>query len=181
MIIEELKIDTFENTISDNISKKQECVLYSLIPSNIVYKGKGTIDEDYAQEHGYIVYNSVDFGGGLVATKNDLVLVIIKKEGWLIGLNLIETLINYLKQKGINATLENNDVIIDDIYKVASFSSTNIGNRFIYTGLQCTFNPNVEDIKNICKYKPMKKIPKGLSDYNITSKELLEILLDKFE
>ena len=178
MIVEELKIENFQETIFKHIQNKQECVLYSLIPRNIVYKGKGTIDEQYCLEHGYLVYNSIDFGGGLVATKNDLVLVVLKNEGWSVGLEIVESIISYLKEKGLNVSLVNNDIIIDEQFKVASYSSVNVGNNCIYTGVQCTFNPNVEDIKNICKYKPMKKIPKGLSDYGITNEELLNLCLN---
>lgn len=179
MIIEELKIENFQETIMKYIQNKTECMLYSFIPRNIVYKGKGVINEQYCVEHDYLIYPSIDFGGGIVATKNDLVVIIIKKDAWTLGNEIITKLIDYLSIKNINAKLVNNDIIIDDIYKSASFSSVNIGDGYIYTGIQCTFNPNVEDIKNICNNKPMKKIPKGLSEYGVYGQEILNLLRNK--
>lgn len=179
MNISELRLETFEYTIGDAIRNKQECVLYSLIPANIVYAGKGTIDYDYCRSHNYIVYPSVDFGKGLVATKGDIVIVAITKDGWTEHLKIANVVIQYLKQRGINVSLKSNDIMIDDKYKVASYSSINIGDNVIYTGFQVTFNPNVEDIEAICK-RPLTKIPKGLKDYGIVSQDLLNRILEEY-
>ena len=67
------------------------------------------------------------------------------------------------------------DFIVDGKYKVASCSSINAGDNFIYTGFHFSVNVNLEHIKNICQ-KPMVKIPKGLSDYGVTSNQIVEFL-----
>ena len=46
-----------------------------------------------------------------------------------------------------------------------------------YTGGIISMNVNLDHIKAICR-KPMKKVPKGLSDYGITSEEVEEMFLD---
>lgn len=38
-------------------------------------------------------------------------------------------------------------------------------------------NVDLEDIKKICK-KPMKKVPKGLSEYGITTEEVEQMFLE---
>lgn len=171
----ELKLADYVQVISSAIAEKHSCCLYAVLPKNIVYKGKGKIDEEYCQEHGFEIYNSIDFGGGIVGFEGDIVLIVLKQDGWNIGEELGVLVKDYLVEQGLNATIANNDVLIDDIYKVASYSSANTGNGFIYTAIQITFNADNEIIRRICK-KDSVKIPCGLSYYNIDKNELLELV-----
>lgn len=180
MNIKELKIETFKQEIQNAIIHKESNIFYSIIPTNIVYAGKGDIDLEYCQNNNYLVYNSVDFGKGLVATKGDIVIVVIKENGWEDYKTIAKVTINYLKSKGVNAEINSNDIIVDDKYKVASYSSVNIGNNYIYTGFQATFNPNIKDIESICK-KKCKRLPKGLSEYKINAQDLLAEILDSIK
>lgn len=180
MRIEQLKIEDYKQVIQNAITNQEECLMYAVLPKNIIYKGKGEIDEKYAMAHNFEIYNSIDFGNGIVGFKGDIVLVIIKKEGWNIGQTIIQELIDYLRSQGLNATEDNNDILIDGIYKVASYSSTNIGNNFIYTGVQVTFNADAGIIRNICK-KNSVKIPKGLNEYNIDNQKILKLITKRGE
>lgn len=172
MKVEELEFENYKETIAEAIANKEEAFFYSIIPQNIIYKGKGEIDEEFARKSGYDIYNSIDFGGGIVATKGDIVLVIIKQEGWKVGEQIIEQVKEILQEKGISAEIDGNDILIANKYKCASHSSTHIGNRAVYTGVQICFHADPDIIKRICK-KESKKIPIGLSNFGIDNTELL--------
>ena len=66
---------------------------------------------------------------------------------------------------------DNNDVLIDG-YKVASGCDTNV-DGWAYMGYQISINQDIETIKHACN-KPMVKVPKGLGEYGITTKEMVE-------
>lgn len=167
----------YADVIRDAVVNKKEVCIHSIVPRNFVYKGVGEIDEELAEKNGYQVYYSYDFGGGIVATKGDLVLAIVKHEGWEVGKNLLEKICQYLKDKGLPAEIDGNDILISGKYKVASHSSRNIGDRYIYTGLQVCFHANPELIERIC-LKPSKKIPRGLASYGLSNVELMEQMLE---
>ena len=78
-------------------------------------------------------------------------------------------------KKGLSAKINGNDIIIDELYKVISYASINVGDRIIYTCVHISMNANIEHIKNICR-KSMSKIPKGLNYYNVYDYEILNIL-----
>lgn len=172
---QELQINNYRDTISWAIRNKDEIALYSIIPSNIIYKGKGQINEEVATQNGYEIYNSIDFGGGIVATRGDVIIIIIKKDGWTIGEEFMNLLAQHLQGKGLRAEKSGNDILIDGIYKVASFSSVNIGDSTIYTGIQVCFTADSDLIRQIC-LKNSTKVPKGLSEYKINQSEIINIL-----
>lgn len=180
MRIEQLKIEDYKQVIQNAITNREECLLYAMLPKNIVYKGKGEIDEEYCQEHDFDVYNSIDFGGGIVGFEGDLIFVVLKQGGWGIGEQLGLLVKDYLTNCGLNASIANNDILIDDAYKVASYSSANTGDGFIYTAIQITFNADNEIIRHICK-KDSVKIPRGLTYYNIDKDDLLYNILNYIE
>ena len=72
---------------------------------------------------------------------------------------------NYIKNKGINAYFDNNDILIDGfkVFGIGSKKFNNLEVFLIYIGI----NSNIDNIKKICN-KSMKKIPKGLYEYGIT-------------
>lgn len=175
MMIKQLKIEDYKQVIQDAITNKEECLLYAILPSNIIYKGKGEIDEQYAIANGFDIYNSVDFGCGIVGFEGDIVLVIIKQDGWILGEQVINRLAEFLYKEGLNVTVDNNDILIDGVYKVASYSSTKIGDNVIYTGIQVTFNANADIIRHICK-KDSVKVPRGLGYYGLNNQSILDVL-----
>lgn len=179
MKLQQLYIEDYQDVIRNGILSQQDCGFYAILPRNIVYKGVGDIDEQYCQEHDFQVYNSVDFGGGIVGFEGDIVIVIVKHEGWKVGENFMKTLNEYLQKQGLNSSLDGNDIMIDGIYKCASCSSVNISDRNIYTGIQITFNADADIIKHICK-KESVKIPKGLNKYNINNQDVLQFVFEYF-
>jgi lipoate-protein ligase A len=84
-------------------------------------------------------------------------------------------LVSEYKQRGLNAFFDGNDILIDG-YKISGLSATPYG-ALQYSTIHIGINTNLEDIKTICT-KPMIKIPKGLSEYNITTEEIEQIFLE---
>jgi len=181
MEIKQIFINDYKNVITDYITKKtQDIALYGIIPKHIVLKGKGEINLNYCYQNNIEVYESVDFGGGIVASPGDISLIILKHNGWDIGKELLTFIKDFLIQKGLKATIDSNDIVIDEKYKVASYSSVNLGNNYIYSGFQLSFNVNIDFIRKIC-LKPSVKIPKGLSEYSIYPQEVLNILFERLK
>ena len=134
-------------------------------------------DFEYCKEHNIPVYDIKRDGGTIVYTKGAVSIAMIfdVKYGW-ISENFNSHLVNYLKDYiSSEHTIEHmgNDILIDG-YKVASGTELRIGNNLekIYAGFQLSINQDLEAIKHVCK-KEMVKVPKGLSDYGITTEEII--------
>ena len=179
-----MKIDILTNInyverIKQGIINKEEVFLYGCTQYPVVLKGQGDIDEQYCKNNNIEIYSSFNAGGTIIMDKGDIDIVILKEKGWDIGKYLGEQILQYLQAKAINVSLEGNDILVDGIYKVASYSSINLGdaiNPYIYTAGHISINPNLEMIKCICK-KEMVKIPKGLGEYGITTEEMVALVL----
>ena len=88
-------------------------------------------------------------------------------------------LCKYLAQKGLPSVRQDNNDILVDGFKVASGGEITI-NNWNYMGYQISVNQDIEAIENICT-KPMIKIPKALSDYGITTDEIVEFCKEYWE
>lgn len=92
--------------------------------------------------------------------------------GWM--KRFVAYFVEWLNNKGLNAVYEDNDILVDG-YKVCGVCITRYG-RIDYTAGFIGINTNLDHIKAICR-KPMKKVPKGLSEYGITTAEVEEMFL----
>lgn len=81
----------------------------------------------------------------------------------------------YLKNKGINAQQIDNDILIDNLYKVCGTTHCFVDN-FYLSAVHISISVNLDNIKKICT-KPMVKIPKGLADYGITGDEVKKLFI----
>ena len=143
-------------------------------PVTLVHR-RSQVDEELCAEMGYDIYEGLYNGGTLIANKGDLVFAHFYdiENGW--RDRYVEYFLAWLKNKGLNAEYVDNDVLVDD-RKVCGTCITRYG-RIDYTTIFISIDPNLDHIKAICR-KPMKKVPKGLSDYGITSEEVEQMFLD---
>ena len=143
-------------------------------PVVIVHK-KSQVDEAVCAELGYGIVESFCNGGTVVVNKGDLLLGHFYKpqNGWCD--RFVSYFVDWLKSKGLNAERDNNDVLVDG-YKVCGTGITSHG-RIDYTSVFIAINTNLDHIKAICK-KAMEKVPKGLSEYGITTDEAEQMFLD---
>lgn len=143
-------------------------------PVTLVHK-KMQVDECTCAELGYEIYEGLYNGGSLVANKGDLVFAHFYSlnNGW--RERYAEYFVNWLKARGLNAEYVGNDVLVDG-YKVCGTCITRYG-CIDYTTIFISINANLNHIKAICK-KHMNKVPKGLSEYGITTEEIEKMFLE---
>ena len=141
----------------------------------IIVHRKTQVDEDVCEKLGYEVLESYNNGGTIVSNAGDVVIAHFDtpETGWLY--RFAAYFVDWLKAKGLNAVYVDNDVLIDG-YKVCGTCITRYG-RIDYNGVYIGINTNLDHIKAICR-KPMVKVPKGLSEYGITSEEVEQMFLE---
>lgn len=142
-------------------------------PIAIVY-GKAHVDEATCAECGYEVYRSFNNGGTILASVGDIMFshVAEPQNGWIF--RFADHFVDWLKAKGLSAEYVKNDVLVDG-YKVCGLCVTTYGRIDFSSGI-ISMSVNLDHIKAICK-KPMEKVPKGLSDYGITSEEVEKMFI----
>ena len=143
-------------------------------PVAFVHKER-QVDKEICTAMGYEVYEAYYNGGTILGNAGDMAFAHFGEidNGWM--MRFADHFIEWLKAKGLNATYESNDVLVDG-YKVCGLCVTRYG-RIDYTAGFIGVNTNLEHIKQICR-KPMKKVPKGLSEYDITTEEVEQMFLD---
>ena len=136
---------------------------------------KSQVDEEVCKELGYEIVESYNNAGTIVSNAGDVLIGHFAQpdNGWYD--RFIAYFIEWLKAKGLNAEYVSNDILVDG-YKVCGMCVTRYG-RIDYTGGIISMNVQMEHIQQICR-KPMKKVPKGLSEYGITTEEVEEMFLD---
>ncbi len=136
-------------------------------------------DMQYCEEHSIPVYLMERSGGTIVCSKGNIGISVITpvKWGWQTSA-FMTSLAEYLQNKGLDARYAGNDVLIDG-FKVASSAEIRVGDNLknVYSTYQISINQDIEAIEHICK-KEMIKIPKALSDYGITTEEIVNFCKD---
>lgn len=163
-------------TIQDFIVNQKHGVAYCVHDEKSIFiNNPNTINENVCAEHGYTILDTKHTGGVVVVNNGDVSVVHFGECGndWMHS--FADYLIEQYKEKGLNATYEDNDVLIDG-YKISGLSATPYGN-IQYSTIHIGINTNLDHIKAICR-KPMKKVPKGLSEYGITTEEVEQMFLD---
>ena len=143
-------------------------------PVAIVHR-KTQVDEAVCEELGYDIVESYNNAGTIVSNAGDVLIGHFAEpdNGWYD--RFIAYFLDWLKAKGLNAVYESNDILVDG-HKVCGMCITRYG-RIDYTGGIISMNVNLDHIKQICR-KPMKKVPKGLSEYSITTEEVEKMFLE---
>ena len=143
-------------------------------PVAIVHR-KTQVDNQLCEEMGYDIVESYNNAGTIISNEGDVLIGHFAEpdNGWYD--RFIVYFIDWLKAKGLNAEFADNDILVDG-YKVCGMCITRYG-RIDYTGGIISINANLDHIKAICR-KPMNKVPKGLSEYGITTEEVERMFLD---
>ena len=142
-------------------------------PVAIVHKAY-QVDAEICEKLGYEVVESYNNGGTILASEGDIIMSHLDapENGWIN--RFAAHFVGWLKNKGLNAEYVDNDVLVDG-FKVCGTCVTRYG-RIDFSSAIMTLNVNLDHIKAICK-KPMRKVPKGLSDYGITSEDVEQMFL----
>lgn len=94
----------------------------------------------------------------------------------------LNDLVKYLNSKGIKAVTNNNDIMVDGKKVVGAVSETLTGDYkgWVYFGVSISVNADAKLIDQICT-KEMVKVPGALSDYGITTEDMMKFTLDWFD
>lgn len=181
-MVKELKIETLQEELDAIVRNKEECFVYCIPNGNYVFRDhKNELNEAYCKENNIAIIDAHSMGGAIVMSGGDIEIGIFRHNGWTDINKFGEALASYLATKIDNVKFVDNDIMVDDIYKCAGTYSVNltgtIEDNFILSACHISINMNLELIKNVCT-KPMSKIPKGLSDYGITTEEIINFIKD---
>ena len=165
-------VGEIKNNIEYGIHKTGYCVVET--PVVFVHKER-QIDKETCESMGYDVYEAYYNGGTIVGDEGGIAIIHFNRldNGWM--MQFVDYFVDWLKAKGLDATYESNDVLVDG-YKVCGVCVTRYG-CIDYTAGFISMNVNLDHIKAICK-KPMVKVPKGLSEYGITTAEIEGMFLN---
>lgn len=163
-------------TIQDFIVNQKHGFAYCVHDEKLCFVASAdAVNEDACAEYGYRVIDTKHTGGAVVVNKGDMSVIYFGNVGNRVMLDFADYLIEQYKKRGLNAEYADNDVLIDG-YKISGLSATKYGN-IQYSTIHIGVHTDVEQIRKICR-KPMKKIPKGLSEYGITTEEIEQMFLD---
>lgn len=176
MNIKKVQSNEAVSTIQHFITNQEHGIAYCVHDEKSIFMtNPDSIDREVCDKEGYTVLNTQHTGGVVVVSEGDVSVVhfgVIGNE-WMH--RFADYLIERYKERGLNATYEDNDILIDG-YKISGLSATPYGN-IQYSTIHIGINTNLDHIKAICR-KPMTKVPKGLSDYGITTEEVEKMFLD---
>lgn len=173
--METIYLKDYLSNIQRYLNNKNETVI-GYADETCVLSGATTLNEEYCKTNHLEIYKTHNFGGTIVNFKGDICVANYQPTFNNFGAEFLIDFKDWLRTKGLNAECEGNDVLIDNKYKVASFMSQYV-NGCLYTAIHISVNMDIELIKAICT-KPMNKIPKGLTEYGITGKEIDEYVLN---
>lgn len=173
--------ENVESAVQDMISYGKTGVIYGVAESNWIIAGVNEqLNESAVERAGIPVLHLNHEGGCIVVSPGDIDIGLFTERdlGNKIKNNLIQDLAILLQKKGYISTIENNDLMVEG-KKVVGFGSRMISN-ILYTAIHISINTDIELIRNICT-KPMEKIPGKLSDYGISTSDVVNILMSQLK
>lgn len=170
-----IEFKEYINNLEYYLTTKEEINVIVYANKDYVLNGvENSLNEEYCLENDVEILHTKHMGGTIVNFKEDICVGNFQNGFNDFGDKFNELLIKYFEEKGLNVSLHGNDILIDNEYKVSSYSSVNINGR-LYTAFHISIGMDIDLIKNICQ-KEMVKIPKGLSEYGITTEEIVDLV-----
>jgi lipoate-protein ligase A len=150
--------------------------------TEVHYGNNNDCDLEYCKQNNIPVYNIDRCGGTIVCSPGTIGVALITNVdgGWQCE-KMLKTFSEYLRNKGIDCVVSNNDILIDGFKVVASMEWRVCDDLSkIYSAILLSYDVDIEAIRHICK-KEMVKIPKGLKDFGLTQDELVLWCKNYFE
>ena len=159
--------------------------LTAVFPINelsVNYGGQLDINKNFCDKNG-IHYRYLERKGGCMVffPGNIIIEDVFPIDNQLRQHKYVQDFVQWLGTKSIIAGTNNNDVLING-KKVIGTTSAMLPfpyEEYVYLFISISINSNAELIDKICT-KPMNKIPGALSDYGITTEEVMKWTLNWF-
>lgn len=158
-------------------------IVFSFDNLYVEYGTEGDININFCESQSIPYKYDNRKGGCMVLFPGNVVVQDIRLgHNYILAQELATDFILWLNQKEItNVKFIDNDILVDN-KKIMGMVLQQLPAPFddyIYFGIQITINSNIELINQICT-KPMKKIPGALSDYGVSTLEMVDWLLEWF-
>lgn len=177
MYIEEVFDYNLIPKVQEAIQKNVPCCLYFSPTKTTAFVGyKQHINVNQAQQYDIDIFNLNNEGGVIISDKGSLIIGAFFDEANDFQSFLASKICQKIMDKGYKAIIDGNDIIVDEEFKVASFSSRRFGKK-LFGSFQISFTVNMDLIQSLCT-KTMKKIPRGLNHYGISFDEIFYIFKD---
>lgn len=149
----------------------------------VTYGSEEECNIQYCIDNNIPCYNRKGPGGTIVHAAGSLALNYIYSHDRFpefLSTEFIDDLCIYFKNKNLNAWIEGNDLLIDG-FKVASGAAQNLPPdwRWCNIVILVSTTQNFDLIQKVC-LKPMIKVPKALSDWGISTKEMIKFIINWF-
>lgn len=173
--MQRVSIQEFVMNLSAYKNAEDVVTVWGVYDQDTVTYGRDDCNEEYCEKHGIPYYKNREDGGCIVNFAGTINIADFRpsRDGWVYS-EFLTDFSEYLKEKGLNAEYDGNDILVDG-YKVASGFGYNLPPNYdrMFNAIGFFFNQDVELIRHIC-LKPMVKEPKGLEEYDITTEECAE-------
>ena len=181
MNIFKTNINNVVDYVKDIMSRQEEACIYAVSDDNYVATGSnGDTNLEKMYDLGIKKVPIIHEGGTIVLSPGDVEVGIFTYDyrGQKIRDNILQDIVSLCRQKGHQAILSGNDIMVNG--KKVGGSGSRFFGKMLFTTIQVSVGINLELIKEICT-KPMIKVPDGLSNYGITTEEILDILYRNIE
>lgn len=178
-----------EDSIVPSINFMRQCDISNaacVVPVedlSVNYGRNADIDFDFCNAENIPTFFINRSGGAIVLFSGNVAIdAVFSMVSFQMEFDFLSDFKKYLKSRGIEAVINGNDLMIGD-KKVVGAVGEVLPEPFLgltYLGFSISINTDVELINKICT-KPMEKIPGALSDYGITTDEVMEFALDWFD
>lgn len=157
-------------------------VLFPISDLSVNYGNAKDIDTEYCDKNN-IHYRYENRSGGCMVLfpQNIIVQSVFLGSNFSKQYKFLHDFVEWLNTKEIKASTNGNDVLINDRKVLGAVSETlpEPYKGWIFFGIQISINSDPELINRICT-KPMNKIPGALSDYGLTTEEVMNWTLEWF-
>ena len=171
-----IPLQLYEEWFGKFMENPEPCIVSGTVPKGmtvVCLSRSSDYNEDALVEFDSVRVERIYHAGGtLICGEDTIIAAYFTKTHVDSKLNSV---IEYLCEKGVNAVRDGNDVLCDG-FKVGSESRYRMDEHGLrFYGIFLSFNVDPNIVNKLCT-KTMTKVPKGLSDYGITRKEILDVL-----
>lgn len=171
-----IPLQLYEEWFGKFMEHPEPCIVCGSVPKGttlVCLSRSSDYNEEALAEFDNILVERIYHSGGTLICGEDTIIAAYFTETYMDG--KLDSVVDYLCKKGINAVHDENDILCDG-FKVGSESRRRLNEQGLrFYGIFLSFNVDPNMVNKLCT-KTMTKVPKGLSDYGITRKEILDVL-----